>query len=173
MLLIKIFTVVLLLILFIQDVKHRVVSWVLFPVLLVLLAFGRWLGGVDYQQFFYQSFANLLFLLVQLAAVNIYFSVKQRRWVNITDGMLGWGDILFLSTIAFYFPPHLFILFYLCSLLVVIIAWSLWKRFTDSSTEQIPLAGLQSLFLTLMIITGFFFPVCDPLSPLWQPNHIF
>ena len=173
MLLIRMLTLMLLLVLFVQDIKDRSVSWILFPILFLLLALSRWLNGIGYQEFFYQSFSNLAFLIFQLVAVNIYFSIKQRSRVNITNGMLGWGDILFLVTIAFYFPLYLFILFYLCSLFVVIVSWSLWKKFTESRTEQIPLAGLQAIFLTVMIIAGFFFPVFDPLSPVWQPNNIF
>ncbi|MDB5124742.1 MAG: hypothetical protein JWP94_2871 [Mucilaginibacter sp.] len=94
---------------------------------------------------------NIGFLMLQLLLVSIYFSAKQSRWINITAGLLGWGDILFLCSIAFYLSFVNFLFFFIISLLCVLAGWAGWQAVSQNKGKQIPLAGLQALLFMLFI----------------------
>lgn len=77
----------------------------------------------------------------------------------LTSGYLGWGDVLFLLAISFYFSPFNYILFYVLSLLIVLI-YTVITGLIDNKGKQleIPLAGLQALILCMILILSIFYP---------------
>ncbi|WP_428330280.1 hypothetical protein [Mucilaginibacter sp.] len=143
-LLLRCLIVLVLLLVFVQDQRSRAVHWLLFPLLVVLfwaLKGFRW----DWQP----VAINLALLALQLALLSLYFSLRHGRLVNVTDGMLGWGDLLFLAATAFYFSVLNFLLFYILSLVIVLTVWLLWKP----ASKEIPLAGHQALLLAVLLLT--------------------
>lgn len=96
----------------------------------------------------------MLFLLPQFLLLTFYFCLKQGRWVNITDGLLGWGDVLLLAGIGFYLSLPVFVLFYLSSLVLVVLAWFIWQSLVKNKDRHIPLAGMQALLLAILLVAN-------------------
>ena len=164
--LIKLGIVTSLFVLFYQDMRYRAVYWVLFPVLLLLyLALTFQHFGFD--AFLVSSSSNIIFLLSQFFMLTLYFSLKQRRWVNITAKYLGWGDILFLLTLGFYLSPLNYLMFYVLSLIVVLLVTLLLAKVTGRVSLQIPLAGLQSVMFAFLFVADWSSKVMNLQSDDW------
>jgi len=148
------FILVILVLIFLQDLKERAVSWYFFPMLFILVILYRLpAGGLD--RIIECTGINALFLLVQLIMVSLYFSIKRRELVNITREYLGFGDILFLLVITPLFTPVLYMLFYLSSLLLIVVVVVLMKMVKDYQ-KTIPLAGLQALLLSGLLLADLY-----------------
>ncbi len=141
---------------FFQDLKDRAVSWYFFP-LLFLFTFLLRLQKIDITSCLLDCGLNMLFVIVQLVMVWGYFSVKSRKFVNITKDYLGIGDILFLLAITPLFSPVVFVLFYVTSLLVIVISIILIRLVKANKNDYIPLAGLQSALLIPIIVVDVFY----------------
>ena len=87
----------------------------------------------------------------------MYISIKNRRLITLTDGLIGWGDILFMLSLTLYFSFLNFLLFYITSLIVVIAAWLIWQAFNNKPNKHIPLAGLQAVFFAMIFAYSFLF----------------
>lgn len=142
--------VVLLLIIVVQDFKDRAVSWILFPILILLFSLYS-INLFHIKEFIVNSFINVLILSIQVLFIIMYFSLRNRRFVNITSHYLGWGDIIFLFSICFLLPPLSFLFFYLTSLAVTLVVVLFIQLFFNLK-NNIPLAGIQSSFLVLLIL---------------------
>jgi hypothetical protein len=110
---------------------------------------------------------NLLFIGLQLAILTIYFSLKNRRVVNITHQLLGWGDILFFLAAAFYLSVLNFVFFYVGSLIVVLFCWLLWQLISVKGGRYIPLAGFQSILLIMFLIADWYCFHFDVTNDNW------
>jgi len=129
----------------IEDFKSRLVQAFWFPALF-LLAFGYAVQFESSEEVFEQVLISFLFLFVQGFLLVSYFVIKHKRWIDITQLYLGWGDILFVLASLPLFHSFTFILFYLGSLLLTIVFVMLY-RLTGKKIIFIPLAGIQSLCL--------------------------
>lgn len=158
--LVKIAILALLMLVFAQDMRSRSVYWFLFPVLIVLFM----MLTIPHAHAWPPVLINIGFLLLQLLLVSAYFSVKQGRWVNITEELLGWGDILFLLSIAFYLSVLNYLFFYLSSLLSVLLFWLI---FSPKQDKHIPLAGLQALIFSFFLITAWWIRPVNVTSDDW------
>lgn len=133
-----------------EDFKFRAVTWYLFPLLALIILIEDIVVYTSVMSL--HIFAiNFLFILVQLIAVTFYLSIKNKKWVWIWEHYLGLGDILFLLILCLFFSPLNLIVFYLGSLLLTVIAVLLLRKIYPSFAI-IPLAGLQSGFLAVLII---------------------
>jgi hypothetical protein len=150
---IQIAILILLILVFIQDMRSRSVYWVLFPVLVVLFIALNMLQHQPHIDLLQPVMINMAFLLLQFVLVSAYFSIKNSGWTNITAGMLGWGDILFLLSIAFYLSVLNFLFFYIASLVVILCYWLTSQAFSAKTDKQIPLAGLQAMLFAVFLIT--------------------
>lgn len=166
MLIIKLLILVLLIWVFLQDLKYRAVYWFLFPLLASLFILTNLLQHLSYSSIAANTAVNAGFLLLQLLLISGYFSLKYRRWTNITRDLLGWGDILLLLSIAFYFPPLNFLAFYLGSLALILVILTIWK-IVDRQFKQIPLAGLQAAILAVLLVFCWIHPEIDPTDDHW------
>lgn len=144
-----------------QDFKSREVQWFWFPLLLVLALFKIWY--LDQFKELFSFLLNVIMVLLQLLLLTLYFSIKERKLINIADSYLGWGDILFLLNLCFLLSPVNFILFYLVSLLVTITSYLIYNTFVNSS-KPIPLAGLQASVFTIAYISDLSSPNIDLLN---------
>ncbi|MDB5274735.1 MAG: type leader peptidase [Chitinophagaceae bacterium] len=132
-----------------EDFKSRTVHAILFPIvfaLSVLYAFYH-LDGYSIVENITFSFG---FLLLQGILLVLYFVIKQKRWINITNGYLGWGDILFMLAILPFFSPTAYVLFYLVSLIVTMLFVVVY-RIVFKKMVFIPLAGIQALCLVIVL----------------------
>ncbi|GAL85649.1 hypothetical protein MYP_2878 [Sporocytophaga myxococcoides] len=154
--------VVVLSFIFFQDLKDRAVSWYFFPLLFLLAGLIRFQKS-DLMSFLLDCGLNMLFVIVQLAMVWGYFSVKNGKFINITKNYLGIGDILFLCSITPLFSPVVFVMFYVVSLLVIVTGAIVIRLITITKNDSIPLAGLQSALLLPIIVVDIFYTSINEL----------
>ncbi len=169
MLLIKLAALLILLLIFVQDVLSRSVYWFLFP-LLVLTLFVIRLQVQSIAVIAPVVGINLGFLTLQFFLLTAYFSLKNGKWVNITDQLLGPGDLLFLGTIAFYLSALNYLFFYISSLLLVLSFWLIWQQLSRKKDTPIPLAGLQSLLFALVLCAGWWLYPVRLVEDTWLLN---
>ncbi len=143
---------------FFQDIKSRAVYWFWFPLLIGAFLGEQLLQHAPITILLQNWFADMLFLLPQFLLLTLYFCLKERRWVNLTDGLLGWGDVLLLICIGVYFPLMAFILFYLASLVLIVLSWLVWQAISKNSSQEIPLAGIQALLLAVFLVATWIAP---------------
>lgn len=163
MLILKTLSVILLLAMLVDDVRHHKIWQWLFPMLAITLGMLTWVkqGYFD----FYRVFINVIVLAIMLGLLILWLSLKHRRLVNITNGLLCWGDILFLLCVAFYLPLYSYLIFYVASLigtlLYGLIIQMIKHRQSDWRKQKIPLAGFQAGFLALILVVGWLHPAWD------------
>lgn len=137
-----------------QDFKFRAVTWVLFPLLATVIVLDNiFVHALPMVVDFY--LINFCFISVQLCLIILYFSFKNKRIVKLWDQHLGAGDILFFMILCLFFSPINFLLFYIGSLLLTVVVVLVLRR-SYSSINVIPLAGIQSAFLAVLIIVNLF-----------------
>jgi len=141
---------------FVQDVRSRSVYWFLFPILLVLFSAAGLLQYRSLTAIGQTAFINCTFLALQFLLVSLYFSLKNRRWINITADLLGWGDILLLLCVAFYLSVLSFLFFYIGSLIGALLIWLIWQAIAAQKDKHIPLAGLQAILLGAFLTVDWF-----------------
>ncbi len=141
-----------------QDLKYRAVYWFCFPVLAAIMFTLKFklTGSLEALT---QAAYGIAFLVVQLAILWIYFSLKKRSIINLTNDYLGWGDVLFLAAITCYLSPINFIIFYVVSLIAVLLYTLIATLLSDKSRNpHIPLAGLQAALLAPLMVFDFVYP---------------
>jgi len=164
---IKILILLVLCSIFVQDIIGRSVYWIWFPVLTAMLIALRLLQHGHITELWQPVLINLLFLGLQLLIVSVWFSLKSGQWVNITLKFIGWGDLLFLATIAFYLSVLNFLFFYIGSLIVVLILWIGIRFFISSEDKHIPLAGLQALLLAMFLSSDWWIARVNITDDYW------
>ncbi len=139
-----------------QDLLYRAVYWLCFPVLTLLVFILKYKSS-GLQETLIHAGYSIVFLTFQLAILWIYFSIKKRKNINLTRDYLGWGDVLFLVAITFYLSPGNYIVFYVISLIVVLL-YTILTGFVSKKIQNfhIPLAGLQAALLALLILVDQF-----------------
>ncbi|MEK6152015.1 hypothetical protein WIW50_02080 [Flavobacteriaceae bacterium 3-367] len=135
-----------------QDFTQRRVLWILFPLLGLLLGTVHFLHS---SPSLFLGYALLNGLLVSAVILILYLYTKGLRKKAFLNASLGLGDILFFYVLGLAFPTLTFITLFACSLIFSLIAFLLLKKGLQWST--VPLAGLMSIFLTLIIAYSLFF----------------
>lgn len=130
-----------------EDFKNRSVHIYWFIGL-----FGSLLGMVLASEAFDQvasRFAvNMVFCVLQLALLNVYFCLKERKWIWIFDRYLGWGDVVFIACVALLWDLRGFIIFTIVSIGFALLIYVIGMR---KQTATVPLAGLQAIFLIILL----------------------
>jgi hypothetical protein len=142
-----------------EDFSKRLISWYWIPMLFVLFA-GRALSQLSMGDAVSFFVINLCILALQLLLVSAYFSIRERRVVNIIDTWLGTGDILFFVVLCAAFSPLNYLLFYLLSLVLTIAGYIVYKIMKGRSSA-IPLAGAVALLLLLCLLLHWYEPRLD------------
>jgi len=159
---------------FVQDLRGRSVYWFWFPSLVILFIIDARLNHYQTFKTQWQSASLCLsFIAIQLLLVTLYFSAKHKQWINISKELLGWGDILFLCSIAFYLSILNYLLFYVSSLFIVCIFWISLKILSPKNNKQIPLAGLQALILIVFLVIQLLSRKVDLTSDNWLLPYIY
>lgn len=146
----KITLIICLVWMFYQDIRFRAIYWLSFPLLLVLLVTAS-NNTTGLAEILNNTVFNLLILIIQFVFVSAGLSLKYKRMVNITTDHIGWGDLLFLLVITVYFSPANYFLFYVSSLIAVLLV-SLPGLINATKEFKIPLAGLQAIFLAMILL---------------------
>jgi hypothetical protein len=152
-----------------QDLKYRAISWIFFPIGFLLFVF---------KSFTYGSFSNQSILigvnfgvcLLIFLFLTIYFSIKEKKVINIVDKYIGKGDLFFVLIVSVGFSTINFILFINISLFLILLFYGVFVIFSKTRNDKIPFAGLLSLFYGLfLILNGLYFKV----NPYIDINLIF
>jgi Flp pilus assembly protein protease CpaA len=138
-----------------QDLRYRAVSWVIFPLLLLGVAALRLLSGEPLADAWPAVVVNSGILLMILLLLTLYVLIKYRKLVNITDQYLGSGDILFFGVTAFALSILNFLFFLVTSLICTGLLQLVW--WAVNKNKHVPLAGLQALFLLFFLSSDWWY----------------
>ncbi len=147
-----IFIVLQLLLLFIayQDFKKKsVMAILLFGVIVVSFFYSL----LTQKAFFLliNSIINLSITAFFILSLTVYFSLKERKRVNIFAKHFGIGDLFFLICLSVVFSSTNFLLFIVLSSLVILLLSLFLNQFKIVLNNKIPLAGFQALFLSILL----------------------
>lgn len=142
--------VILLLIIFIQDLRYQAVSWIFFPVGFLFMGILSFYNGIR-SDLIFNSVINTAFVLFQLGIIYLFTWIRFKERKNIFKSSFGLGDFLFLIMIIPMFSPVNYILFFLTSIIFSLILFMLLRVLNLYKKEKVPLAGFQSLFLIVVI----------------------
>ncbi|MDO5968993.1 prepilin peptidase [Flavivirga aquimarina] len=148
------FLIVILVFVFFQDLKKRTIH-VALPIILFLLALVINYSSTDLK--FSYILYNIAFIIINILGVVLYFSLKNKGFVNPIDTYIGLGDIAFFLAITPLFNLKPFILFFVFGLLFSLLTHLGFMLFKQVKT--IPLAGYLSLFLIVNIIAKNMFKI--------------
>jgi hypothetical protein len=146
----KILFLIGLLFLIVQDFKERKVTLLLFPILLIIGAFLH-LKTQFVEVLLLNLIINLGLVLVVLSMLLLYVMFIMKKKFN---EVIGLGDLLFFVVLAVSFPTVSFVLLFCSSLLFSLIIYLIFK---SKIGKHIPLAGLQGLFLFLLLFSNLIF----------------
>ena len=152
-----------------EDLKSREISLIWFLILSLVTLVLAYLQPIP--EFWKQLLLNISFILLQFILLSCYFSIKNKRWLWVTQVGFGGGDIFLLVILLFFFPFLNYLLFYVISLLWTLLLCGLFVLFSQRKIVKLPLAGLQALLLALLIIMELVFHV-DIRSEDWLLNHL-
>jgi len=130
-----------------QDYTERAVSFWVFPLLAGLFITHN-LADISIQEYLFNTGINLSFCVLQYIVLSLYFSIKHKQVIQITDKFLGWGDIVMALVLCLAFPPLVSFLFFFVSLLVATIL----GIYLHYHHKTIPLAGIQAIVLIIWIM---------------------
>ncbi|MDQ3191759.1 MAG: hypothetical protein M3Q58_09205 [Bacteroidota bacterium] len=133
-----------------QDFKYKAVSWLVFPALFLIFI----LTALEQNSVAFIAehlLFNMMFVLFQLLMVTVYFSIKNRKIINIEKNYLGSGDILFFIILASSFSFLNFVFVYILSLIAVVAAYLFYQIFKKNATDQIPLAGGMAILMIICV----------------------
>ncbi len=150
-----ILAVIILIVISFQDFKYRAISWYL-PLVLGATLFFLKTDNEDVSATLIVIALNIVLLTVSIIGIVIYYSMKEKKLVNIFDTYIGWGDILMLYVFCFGFSFFNFILFYFLSLLLSIILYSTFL-IIKKEIKLIPFAATMSISALIHISAISFF----------------
>jgi hypothetical protein len=152
-LVVQILILIILLLIFVQDILSRSVYWIVFPILVISFVTLRVISNKQLANVPLNILVNCCFLALQLLLVSAWFSLRRGKLVNIMSELLGWGDILFLISICFYLSVLNFLFFYIISLISILLLWFGYQNTVVKKDRYIPLAGLQAILFMFFFIT--------------------
>ncbi len=149
-LLLSTFIVILLIVLIYQDFTQRAVNWLLL-FLLIPCQSGLTCLTIGAEELFFNIGINVMLLAFQFLLLTIYFSLRTRHLTNIINKFIGIGDLFFFIFLSLAFSPFNFILFFILSLLLILIVYAIAMR---GKLEQykIPLLGNMSIIYLIVLL---------------------
>ncbi len=126
-----------------QDFKARSISlWTVVLVLATSLSLSA--SNIGFVATLQNWGLNAAFLVFQLLLVMLIFGLARKQW-NFFDTLMGWGDVLYLLSIAALFSTVNFLLFYVSALLVSLVGFLIYREVSKNKDTNVPLAGLLAL----------------------------
>jgi hypothetical protein len=161
-----------LVLIFFQDMASRSVYWFLFPLLAAALTWLHFRQCGSFAQLWQSCLLNICFLAAQYVLLTVYFSMKNKKLINISSDLLGPGDMLFLLSAALYLSVLSFLFFYLASLTTILIAWAIYQLVSAKKNKQIPLAGFQALLFFIFLAGDWYLLHVNLTADTWLLNLI-
>lgn len=134
-----------------QDFKERMVSWILFPALGIVLG-GLYLVQLPFSQYYPFVLVNMFLISLVVLILFLYTKyIAKQGFLNVSFGL---GDLLFFYALALGFPTMTFLVIFALSMVFALGTTLLWSR--TRKLQTIPLAGLMGLFLSLVLLISLF-----------------
>ncbi len=133
----------------VQDYTHFAISWGWLP---IIAGIGIYMGlqVLSPRLLLADYLFSIFFIGMQFFVMTLWYSLKSKKWVNVSKEMIGWGDILFFLVIVFSFSFSHYLLFFVFSLLLVALVYGIKQKINPQTEKRIPLAGaLAGLFLVV------------------------
>ena len=140
---------VLLIVLIYQDFTQRAVSWLLL-FLLIPCQFGLTYLTIGVEELLFNLGINAMLLVFQFLLLTVYFSLRSRGLTNIVNKFIGIGDLFFFIFLSMAFSPFNFILFFILSLLLILIFYAVAMR-GRLKQYKIPLLGNMSIIYLIVL----------------------
>lgn len=143
-------TLLFLLLIVYEDLKDRAIHTFL-PILLFVCLVAKYYHPALQASYIQTIVINIAFLIVQMLLAILFFTVREKRLVNIFNSYFGTGDVLFLLSICPAFSTVNFIAFYTISLSIIATLYFVANtiKWVDSN-HPIPLAGLQAILFIII-----------------------
>jgi len=146
----------LLIIVFLQDLKFKAISWVFFPLISgLLIAYQYFSTGKQIEIILINTGISASFLLVQLLLLALYFKIAKKDFKLLLSS-IGLGDVLFFFVLCFAFSPFKYVTFYIFSLIFSLITALMvglkGSKIQSTELQLIPLAGIQAVLLVPLLI---------------------
>lgn len=107
----------------------------------------------------YYAGINTLLICLQIGLTILFFSARNREFINILHSYLGLGDIMFFLVIVSCFSPINFIIFLISSGLITLAFFAF-----SNKRELIPLAGCQAICLCVVLLFSMIFKIIQPYN---------
>lgn len=128
------------------DFRYRAVPLVVLLFTLII-AFIRLLWINNVRTGLMYAGINLFGCLLLLGMTVLFLFMLKGKLFNPVNRYLGAGDLFFFPVICFSFSPVNFLFFFMFSLMMILIL----KPIIFRKSHTIPLAGMQAVFLVLLI----------------------
>jgi len=145
MVLLKIILLLILGVIMYEDISSRMVHWILFPVLMILVGYSFF---IQTNTVFFLINIGMNFLLISGIILILFLYTKliiKRPFLNTSFGL---GDVLFFYAVSVAFPTVTFVV-----LFVFALVFSLSLHFIRKHRETnptVPLAGYMALFFAIV-----------------------
>jgi len=148
MVFLKVVLILTFLLVFYQDVKERLVWWLLFP-FIGLICGTLYIFETSFELFLYSILFNSTFVLILLSTIFLYTKFKMRVHIKETIGM---GDVLLFFALTCTFSLISFITLFVFSLVLSLILHLVLSKRDIQKT--VPLAGYMSLFFAISYLAN-------------------
>lgn len=135
-----------------QDFRDRAVSWILFPILFILVIGQLLLNNQDINILIFKVMINLLILIFLASGIVFYFSLKGKKLNQILNKMIGLGDILLLLAITPFFNPFYYCLFIISGSIISLIGNIIFDKLKKEESINVPLAGNLALIFSILLV---------------------
>ena len=134
-----------------QDFKERMVTWLLFPAVGVLLGM-LYIWNTSFEQFYPFVFTNMLLVTGIVLVLFLYTKyISRMEFLNVSFGL---GDLLFFYAFALGFPTITFLILFVGAILFSLFTFLISKGKQEEDT--IPLAGLMGFYLIVITLASIF-----------------
>ena len=140
---IKTILILVLIVIFFQDIRSRRVYAFLFPLVAITSGYLYYTNGIP-SVYMASILVNIVFISALLLSVLIYSKLILRK--NILE-VMGLGDILMFTALAFSFSSVAFIVLFVSALVFSLLLHLILSRIKNQGT--VPLAGYMGLFFCI------------------------
>ena len=138
------------------DFKERKVFLINLFICFLSITYIHYKNTAVFEVYIYTILLNAFIVGIILSILFLYSRFKlQQKLSNV----LGLGDILFFFIIASGFPTVSFLIIFVLSLVFSLILYLVLQTVLKSNT--VPLAGLQSVFLLVVLVLNTVFKIVD------------
>ncbi len=155
-----------------QDFRYRGITWYLIPLIFIALII-KGLQVVDWKEQMNYFFLNTGIVLIQIAGVSLYFSIKNKRFINIINQHLGIGDVLILLVLCLCFSPPNFVLFLSVTLLVTLLFSIAGIYIFGNKHIHVPLAGYLAVYFNILLVFQMIFKEFSLYNNHYIENWLF